>query len=101
MFRASNRALCGLLIDSDTAWLVARRDGRNHLYVHEGWRDGQFTVCLHRADCIDCNDGTGQVAGSQLRRGKWHGPFKSRGKAVAKLVSVPGIAARVTCESTQ
>jgi hypothetical protein len=21
-------------------------------YVHEGWRDGQFTVCLHRGDCI-------------------------------------------------
>lgn len=70
-------------------------------YVHESWREGLFTVCLHRADCIHCNEGKGQVVGSLLRRGKWHGPFKSRRKAVAKLASVPSIAVRLTCECTQ
>jgi hypothetical protein len=70
-------------------------------YVHESWSAGQFTVCLHRGDCIRCNEGKGQVLGSQLRRGKWHGPFKNRSKAVAKLASAPSIAARVTCECTR
>jgi len=70
-------------------------------YVHEGWREGLFTVCLHRGDCIYCNEGKGQVVGSFLRRGKWHGPFKSRRSAVAKLLSVPGMTVRLTCECTQ
>jgi hypothetical protein len=76
------------------------KTGFNH-YVHEGWRDGLFTVCLHRGDCICCNEGKGQVVGSLLRRGKWHGPFKSRRRAVAKLFSLPDIAVRLTCECTQ
>lgn len=70
-------------------------------YVHEGWRDGEFIVCIHRGDCICCNEGTGQVVGSLLRRGKWHGPYKNRRMALAKLAAVPGIAVRVTCECTQ
>jgi hypothetical protein len=70
-------------------------------YVHEGWLDGQFTVSLHRGDCIHCNDGTGQIVGSLLRRGRWHGPFKSRRKAVDKLASVPSVAVRRTCECAQ
>ena len=70
-------------------------------YVHESWRDGQFIACLHRGDCIHCNEGRGQEVGSTLRRGKWHGPFKSRSKAVAKLASVPGITVRVTCECAE
>ena len=70
-------------------------------YVHEGWWGGQFTVSLHRGDCIRCNDGTGQIVGSLLRRGKWCGPFKSRRTALAKLSSVPSIAVRVTCECTR
>jgi hypothetical protein len=70
-------------------------------YVHESWRDGQFTVSLHRGDCIYCNEGRGQIIGSRLRRGKWHGPFGSRSKAVAKLASVPSISVRVTCERTE
>jgi hypothetical protein len=51
-------------------------------YVHEGSRDGLFTACR------------GQVIGSSLRRGKWHGPFQNRSKAVAKLASVPSISVR-------
>ena len=70
-------------------------------YVHESWWDGQFIACLHRGDCIHCNEGRGQEVGSTLRRGKWHGPFKSRSKAVAKLASVPRITVRVTCECTE
>jgi hypothetical protein len=70
-------------------------------YVHESWRDGQFTVSLHRGDCIHCNEGKGQVVGSLLRRGKWHGPFKNRRSAVTKLSSVPGITVRLICECTQ
>jgi hypothetical protein len=35
-------------------------------YVHEGWRHGEFTVALHRGDCIYCNDGKGQAVGSSL-----------------------------------
>jgi hypothetical protein len=70
-------------------------------FVHESWQAGQFTVCLHRSDCIRCNEGKGQVIGSDLRRGKWHGPFNSRSKAVAKLVAVPSITVRLTCECAQ
>ena len=70
-------------------------------FVHESWRDGEFTACIHRGDCIHCNGGTGEVVGSLLRRGKWHGPFKSRSKAAAKLASVPRIAVRLTCECIQ
>jgi hypothetical protein len=70
-------------------------------YVHESWREGLFTVCIHRGDCIRCNEGKGEVIGSLLRRGKWHGPFRSQRKATAKLSSVPSIAKRVTCECTQ
>jgi hypothetical protein len=70
-------------------------------YVHESWCDGLFTVCIHRSDCIHCNEGKGQVVGSILRRGKWHGPFKSRSAAVAKLASVPGITTRLICECAQ
>ena len=36
-------------------------------YVHESGCDGLFTVCIHRSDCIHCNEGRGQVAGSLLR----------------------------------
>jgi len=57
-------------------------------YVHEAWSDGQFTVALHREDCIHCDEGKGQLVGSFLRRGKWHGPYTSRSKAMAKLASV-------------
>jgi len=70
-------------------------------YVHEGWRHGEFTVALHRSDCIFCNNGKGQAVGSFLRRGKWHGPFKSRRKAITKFASIPGIAARMICECAQ
>ena len=72
-----------------------------HYYLHEGWREGLFTVCLHRGDCIHCNEGRGQVAGSMLRRGKWHGPFKNRKSALAMLANVPNIAVRLTCECIQ
>jgi hypothetical protein len=67
-------------------------------FVHESWMDGRFTAALHRGDCIYCNYGTGQVIGSYLRRGKWHGPYKTRSKAIAKLASLPSIMVRVTCE---
>jgi hypothetical protein len=70
-------------------------------YVHESWRDGQFTVSVRRGDCIHCAEGRGQVIGSSLRRGKWHGPFQSRSKAVAKLASVPIISVRVSCECAE
>jgi hypothetical protein len=70
-------------------------------YVHESWRDGQFTVSVHRGDCIYCAEGRGQVIGSSLRRGKWHGPFKSRSKAITMLSSVPSISVRVTCDCTE
>jgi hypothetical protein len=70
-------------------------------YVHESWTDGEFTVSIHRGDCIHCNEGRGQVLGSTLRRGKWHGPFKTRSKAVAKLTSLSPITVRVTCECTE
>jgi hypothetical protein len=70
-------------------------------YVHEGWCEGQFTVALHRGDCIHCNDGRGQLVGSFLRHGKWHGPYTRRSKAIAKLASVPGMTVRVTCECVQ
>jgi hypothetical protein len=70
-------------------------------YVHESWWDGQFTVALHRGDCIHCDQGRGQLVGSFLRRGKWHGPYKNRSKAVAKLASVAGITVRVLCECVQ
>jgi hypothetical protein len=70
-------------------------------YVHESWRQGLFTVCIHRGDCILCNEDTGQVAGSLLRRGKWHGPFKNRRSALAMLATVPNISARLTCECIQ
>jgi hypothetical protein len=70
-------------------------------YVHESWRDGLFTVSLHRGDCIHCAEGRGQVIGSSLRRGKWHGPFPNRSKAVAKLASIPSISLRVSCECTE
>jgi hypothetical protein len=70
-------------------------------YVHEGWRDGLFTACIHRGDCIHCDEGRGQVIGSNLRRGKWHGPYQNRSKAVAKLASVPSISVRVSCECTE
>jgi len=70
-------------------------------YVHEGWRDGEFIVCIHRGDCIFCNEGTGQVVNSFLRRGQWHGPYKTMRMASAKLLSVPDIATRVACACTQ
>jgi len=70
-------------------------------YVHESWAGGLFTVSLHRGDCVHCAEGRGQVIGSGLRQGKWHGPFQSRSKAVAKLVSVPKISSRVLCECTE
>jgi len=70
-------------------------------YVHESWRDGQFTVALDLDHCIYCDHGKGQLAGSFLRRGKWHGPYKSRNKAMAKLASIPGITVRVTCDCVQ
>jgi hypothetical protein len=41
------------------------------------------------------------MLGSALRRGKWHGLFKTRSKAVAKLASVSPITVRVTCECTE
>jgi hypothetical protein len=69
-------------------------------YLHESWADGKFTAALHRGDCIHCNHGTGQVTGSFLRRGQWHGPFKRRNKAMAKLTTLPTFAVRVTCECT-
>jgi len=72
-----------------------------YYYVHEGWLNGQFTVAIHRGDCIRCNHGNGQIASSFLRLGKWHGPYKRRSEAVAKLRSVPEIATRVTCECVQ
>jgi hypothetical protein len=70
-------------------------------YVHEGWWDGQFTVALHRGDCIRCNGGKGQRVGSFLRRGKWHGPFENRSVAVKKLAAASSIMVRITCECTQ
>ncbi len=70
-------------------------------YVHEGWWEGQFTVAVHRGDCIRCNDGKGQSVGSFLRRGKWHGPYSSRSVAVTKLTSASSIMVRVTCECTE
>jgi hypothetical protein len=70
-------------------------------YVHESWWEGQFTVALHLGDCIHCDHGRGQLVGSFLRRGKWHGPYKNRSKAIAKLASIPGITVRVTCECVQ
>ena len=70
-------------------------------YVHEGWSNGQFTAAIHRGDCIRCNYGKGQTATSFLRVGKWHGPYKRRSEAVAKLYSVPEITIRVICECVQ
>jgi hypothetical protein len=75
--------------------------GATSYYVHESWQDGLFTLTLHRGDCIHCNYGRGQILGSYLRRGKWHGPFKNRSKVTAKLASVPSVTARVTCECTR
>jgi hypothetical protein len=43
----------------------------------------------------------GQVFGSFLRRGKWHGPYKTPSKAIAKLTSVAGMTLRVVCECAQ
>ena len=44
---------------------------------------------------------TAFVVGSFLRRGKWHGPYKNRNKAIAELASIPGITVRVTCDCVQ
>jgi hypothetical protein len=82
-----------------TRWRCMRTS--SSYYVHESWWAGLLTACLHRGDCTHCNEGTGQVVGAFLRRGKWHGPFKSRRVAAAKLSSAPDIAKRVTCVCEQ
>jgi len=70
-------------------------------YVHESWKDGHFTATIHRGDCIHCNYGRGDDVGSYLRRGKWHGPFRNRGRASSKLASLPSVTVRVSCECVQ
>jgi|HubBroStandDraft_4_1064222.scaffolds.fasta_scaffold14007_3 hypothetical protein len=49
-------------------------------YVHEGWREGLFTACLHRGDCIHCDEGRGQVTGSSLGRANGIAPFRAAAK---------------------
>jgi hypothetical protein len=68
--------------------------------VHESWIAGRFTAALHRGNCIYCNYGTGQVIGSYLCRGEWHGPYKKRSQAIAKLASLTSIVARASCQYT-
>jgi hypothetical protein len=70
-------------------------------YVHESWSDGNFTVTLHREDCIRCNHGGGEVIGSFLRRGKWHGPYRRKRAALAKAASAPPLMLRSTCACAQ
>lgn len=70
-------------------------------YVHESWCAGEFTVTIHLENCIRCNHGTGEIAGSLLRRGKWHGPYASRKKALSKLQSSPPIMRRTSCPCVQ
>jgi hypothetical protein len=78
---------------------MGKMAGPTVYYIHESWAEGRFTATLHRADCISCNFGTGQVVGSYLTRGKWHGPYK-RTQAIAKLASLPAITLRLSCTCT-
>ena len=44
-------------------------------YLYENWQAGPHKAVLHSAACAFCNNGRGLAGGSDLKHGKWHGPY--------------------------
>ena len=61
-------------------------------YVYENWTHKRARV--HRAGCSYCNNGRGTQPSDSGQNGKWHGPFKDRDDAFAKLKSTGQVDAK-------
>jgi hypothetical protein len=54
-------------------------------YVYENWHRKRTLV--HRSSCSHCKYGQGTQPHDSGINGKWHGPFDSKGAAVALMQS--------------
>jgi len=49
-------------------------------WVYENWT-AEDKAKIHRAECSDCNNGSGKHPGASDDHGRWHGPFPTFSEA--------------------
>jgi hypothetical protein len=67
-------------------------------YVYENWRAGRHKAVIHRSDCGNCKEGTGQSGyGTREDNGKWHGPFDTLEPAITAAKKTGGFVSCGKC----